>query len=299
MIGDTDFQVLTTPTPNDITTPDNDPTYSCNDMVSGNKDKIELRVDRENLPKSVVIYTNQQIKSLILTLLDSGANDSYFTDRALFTTYTPLSQATPSLGARQDLTFQIVKRGSVKLESVIDGEVKKITLNNMLHIPALRSNLISVLKLSEKGANVSFNNRFAFVTVKNGINIITATHLGQLYVVNINKGFASTFTTQAKKTAVSFNTWHCQLGHAGADSIKKLITKKLVDGLNTDRELMMKGRCENCIFGKHSTYPFNNHGIREEEVLERVHLDIWGPARVKSAGGASYFIMIIDGFLSF
>ena len=278
MIGDTDFQVLTTPTPNDITTPDNDPTYSCNDIVSGNKDKIGLRVGRENLPKSVVIYTNQQIKSLILTLLDSGANDYYFTDRALFTTYTPLSQATPSLGARQDSTFQIVRRGSVKLESVIDGEVKKITLNNMLHIPALRSNLISVLKLSEKGANVSFNNRFAFITVKNGINIITATRLGQLYVVDMNKGLASAFTTQAKKTAVSFDMWHRRLGHAGADSIKELITKKLVDGLNTDGELMMKGRCEDCIFGKHSTHPFNNHGIREEEVLERVHLNIWGPA---------------------
>jgi len=58
MIGDTDFQVLTTPTPNDITTPDNDPTYSCNDTVSGNKDKMGLRVDRENLPKSVVMHAN-------------------------------------------------------------------------------------------------------------------------------------------------------------------------------------------------------------------------------------------------
>jgi len=258
-----------------------------------------LQVDRENLPKSVVIYANQQIKSLVLTLLDSGASDHCFTDKALFTTYTLLSQATPGLGAGQDSIFQVVGRGSVKLESVIDGEVKKITLNNVLHIPGLRSNLILVSKLSEKGANVSFNNRFAFVTVKNSINIITATHLGQLYVVNINKGLTSAFTIQAKKTTMSFDMWHHQLGHAGADLIKKLITKKLVDRLNTDGELMMKRRCEDCIFRKHSTHPFNNHGIREEEVLERVHLDIWGPARVKSAGGASYFMMIMDGFSSF
>jgi len=113
------------------------------------------------------MYANQQIKSLVLTLLDSGASDYCFTDKALFTTYTLLSQATPGLGAGQDSIFQIVGRGSVKLESVIDGEVKKITLNNVLHIPGLRSNLILVSKLSEKGANVSFNNRFAFVTVKN------------------------------------------------------------------------------------------------------------------------------------
>ena len=162
-------------------------------------------------------------------MLDSGASDHCFTDRALFTTYTLLSQATPGLGAGRDSIFQIVGRDSVKFESVIDGEVKKITLNNVLHIPGLRSNLISVSKLSEKGANVSFNNRFAFVTVKNGINIITATCLGQLYVVDMNKGLASTFITQAKKTAVSFDTWHCRLGYVRADSIKELITKKLVD----------------------------------------------------------------------
>ena len=196
MIGDTDFQVLTTPTPNNITTPNNDPTYSCNDIVSGSKDKMGLRVSRENLLKSVVMHANQQIKSLVLTLLDSGANNHCFMDRALFTTYTPLSQATPGLGAGQDSTFQIIGRGSVKFESIIDGEVKKITLNNMLHIPGLRSNLISVLKLSEKEANVSFNNRFVFVTMKNGINIITATCLGQLYVVDINKGLASAVTLQ-------------------------------------------------------------------------------------------------------
>jgi len=57
-IRDTDFQVLTTPTPNDITTPDNDPTYSCNDIVSRNKNKMELRVGRENLSKSVIMHAN-------------------------------------------------------------------------------------------------------------------------------------------------------------------------------------------------------------------------------------------------
>jgi len=62
------------------------------------------------------------------------------------------------------------------------------------------------------------------------------------------------------------------------DSVKELITKRLVDGLNTNRELVMRRRYEDCIFGKHSTHPFNKPGTREDEVLERVHIDIWGPA---------------------
>ena len=63
------------------------------------------------------------------------------------------------------------------------------------------------------------------------------------------------------------------------DLVKELITKRLVDGLNTNGELVIRGRCEDCIFGKHSTHPFNKPGMRKEEVLERVHIDIWGPAR--------------------
>jgi len=101
--------------------------------------------------------------------------------------------------------------------------------------------------------------------VRNNINIITAICLGQLYVV---KGLTSTFTTQAKRTVVSFNIWYCWLGHVEANLIRELITKKLVDKLNTDEELIIKRRCEDCLFRKHSTHSFNNHGIREKEILE-------------------------------
>jgi len=78
-----------------------------------------------------------------------------------------------------------------------------------------------------------------------------------------------------------------------------LIIKRLVYGLNTNRELVMRGRCKDCIFGKHSTHPFNKLGTREEEVLERVHIDIWGPARMQLVGGALYFLIIMDSYLSF
>jgi len=154
IIGDIDFQILTTLIPNDITTSNNNPTYSYNNTVGGSKDIMELPVDKKNLSKTIVMHVNQQNKSLALTLLDFGASDHCFIDKTLFTTYTLLNQAIPSLGTGQDSIFQIIRKGSIKFELVIDRKVKKIILNNMLHTPNLRSNLISVSKLSKKGANI-------------------------------------------------------------------------------------------------------------------------------------------------
>ena len=150
-----------------------------------------------------------------------------------------------------------------------------------------------MLKLGEKGTNVSFNNNSAAVITRDGTKILTATRVGQLYAIDTTNWKLNAFAMETQGSVASFDTWHQQLGHAGVDSVKELITKRLVDGLNTNGELVMRGRCEDCIFGKHSTHLFNKPRLSEDEVLERVHIDIWGPARTQLAGGALYFLIIM------
>jgi len=48
-----------------------------------------------------------------------------------------------------------------------------------------------------------------------------------------------------------------------------------------------------------ATHLFNKRGYQETEILERIHIDIWGPSLTQSAGGAQYFMMLIDGYLSY
>lgn len=78
-----------------------------------------------------------------------------------------------------------------------------------------------------------------------------------------------------------------------------MAAKNLVDGMNIDGDMRMLGKYKDCIYGKHATHPFNDNGEREKEVLEHVHMDIWGPTSVHSAGGGLYFMLIIDGHSSF
>jgi len=78
-----------------------------------------------------------------------------------------------------------------------------------------------------------------------------------------------------------------------------MIMHRLVDGLNVYRDLKLDGQYEDCIFGKHTTYSYTAKGNREKEVLERIHINIWGPTQTRSAGGSLYFMIIVDGFSSY
>jgi len=75
-----------------------------------------------------------------------------------------------------------------------------------------------------------------------------------------------------------------------------MITENLVDGLNVCGESSIGGLCKDCIYSKHTIHPYNDNKSREKEILECVHIDIWRPYQIQSAGGALYFMVIMDGF---
>jgi len=78
-----------------------------------------------------------------------------------------------------------------------------------------------------------------------------------------------------------------------------MAVKTLVDGLNITRELTIEGRCKNCIFGKYSTYLFNNNKYQKIETLEKIHVDIWRLLLIQSAEGAHYFMLLMNGHSSY
>ncbi len=77
-------------------------------------------------------------------------------------------------------------------------------------------------------------------------------------------------------------------------------TKQLVDGLDIVPGMKeATGMCEDCIYGKQTNRPYDEVVTPETEMLERVHMDLWGPARVTSTGGAKYALLMTDGAVSY
>ena len=58
--------------------------------------------------------------------------------------------------------------------------------------------------------------------------------------------------------------------------------------------LDMQKVCEACQFGKHSRHAFTKERNMSERKLEIVHLNVWGPMRITSLVGSSYYVMFID-----
>jgi len=214
----------------------------------------------------------------------------------MFTSYTPFDKPSSGITAEEGLTFNVAGKGNVEFQTNVHRKKRTITLSDVLHTPGFRSNLISMSKLSIKGAEAHFKEDEAVIRTTNGIDIIVATCTGQLYMVNINKTLPTAFTAQSKQKSTSFATWHRCLAHVGAETICQIMTQNLVDGLNVSGEPSIGGLCKDCIYGKHTVHLYTENKMREKEVLEHVHIDIWSPSQVQFAGGASYFMIIMDSF---
>ena len=89
-----------------------------------------VKVDIANLSKNQDVFS---IKTNIPTLIDSGASDHCFAERSMFISYTPLDVAATRLSAGKDSTFGIIGRGTVGFVSIVNGQQKKITLDDALH----------------------------------------------------------------------------------------------------------------------------------------------------------------------
>ena len=89
------------------------------------------------------------------------------------------------------------------------------------------------------------------------------------------------------------------MGHVGVSSIVEMAKKGLVDGLDIVGDAEIQGKCEDCIYGKQTARPYDNATEHEKDVLQCVYIDLWGPARVRSTGGAEYMMVFNDGGSSF
>jgi len=238
----------------------------------------------------------------ILTLLDSGASDHCFITKSWFSSYNMILPPWRGNSAGKDSTFTIDGTGVAEFSTTIDSIASRIKINDALHTPQLQSNLISVSKLVGKGMTVAFEGETARVKRPDRVTILVAMKRGGLYIVvadNVVNGTSEVNTFQTKRKAMTFEVWHRRLGHAGAETITGMINSGLVDGLEVTGPTELKALYEDCIYGTHTTHPFHDSTTTETDPLERVYIDIWGPASTLSAGGSKYFMLIVDGAISY
>ena len=157
-------------------------------------------------------------------IIDSGASAHMTYRRALFTKYTTIQSFDVELGDKHKALA--VGKGTVALDLLVKGRAVKCILADVLHVPELGYNLISVSAMDEKGTTTSFNNGQCRIT-KNGRLLAQGFRNKGLYLLSLAQT-DRTIATAATANAASLQLWHARLGHVNAEGIKRISTMGIV-----------------------------------------------------------------------
>lgn len=201
-------------------------------------------------------------------LIDSGATDHICSDISYFSSVKRVDY---------DEFITIPDGSKVKIQHI--GAVKlkdNMILENVLHVPSLKFNLLSVHRLCK-----DLNYQMLFT--ENGCFLQDPLQKKrQIALGNIEDGLYTTQTADHKRQFASIccaattdsTTWHLRLGHT------PFSTLKLVPTLSHLKDNSKEVICTVCPQAKQTRFSFPHSTIKTKAVFELLHMDIWDPTRL-------------------
>ncbi|UYV70659.1 hypothetical protein LAZ67_8000192, partial [Cordylochernes scorpioides] len=192
--------------------------------------------------------------------------------------------------AEEERFIKAEAQDDVKLSTYTSEGKQDICITDVLYVPRLKSNLLSVRCLVNNGNKVYFEKGIAKIYNCKGDLIAEANEEDRMFIIktlprNLLSNKDNCLKAEDKCSAKTM--WHRRLGHLNEEYLDKMMKNNMVKGLNFDCQHLEK--CEPCILGKLTQNPFkaieNNHS---ERPLELIHMDLCGPMPTKSLGGANY-----------
>ena len=212
-------------------------------------------------------------------IVDSGATCHMCNDQTQFSDLRQLKENQEvTLGDGHHL--KATAEGTVKIETLLpDGTTQMCTMENVLYVPDLSYNLLSVAKASEARKISKFS---CELINHDGKTIAFATRVENLYYLEYCRKRQEVNVAGSKE-----KLWHRRYGHVGEQGLQKLASGRTVRKKSI-------GFCETCVSGKHHRCPFEHSSSRATDLLELVHSDVCGRMSNKSLGEGEYFLTFID-----
>ncbi|CAI7907382.1 unnamed protein product [Closterium sp. NIES-54] len=93
--------------------------------------------------------------------------------------------------------------------------------------------------------------------------------------------------------------WHHRLGHPSLPRLRGMASRTLVSGLPLSLPPLPLGpapNCVPCVEGRQCAAPHSSTFPPTEAPLQTLHMDVWGPARVRGQGHERYFLLVVDDY---
>ncbi|CAI7870799.1 unnamed protein product, partial [Closterium sp. NIES-53] len=249
--------------------------------------------------------------------LDSGASRSFFGDR---TTLTPLSRPVavslvdPS-GGPVLASFSTVLPCPAAPSGSLTG----------LYLPSFSTNLVSGADLQDQGVDqfTPASQRVTHCTcARTGRHLATFTRRpgSSLYTLSTasppvpasgqvaasSQVFAAASGSGPESAPCSCRLlshqtllWHHRLGHPSLPRLRGMASRVLVSSLPRTLPPLPPGpapTCVPCVEGRQRAAPHSSEFPPIDAPLQTLHMDVWGPARVRGQGHERYFLLVVDDY---
>lgn len=230
--------------------------------------------------------------------IDSGCTTHMSKHKDWFANFSSDESKEVTVANNQKITSSGTGNVKVKLKDNAER-----TITEVMYVPHVAANLLSVNKITEKGLICVFDNEKCSVYNQIDCKIqgqckVSASNIGGVY--RLDQAVESPSKMQdehvaALITAVSQEVWHRRLGHLSQKSMS-MLKNGLATGIYfQDKKEPIK--CVPCIEGKQTRNSFpKGMAKRAREKLELIHSDLCGPMSEPSWGGARYLLTFTDDY---
>ena len=234
-------------------------------------------------------------------ILDAGATEHMVDSKDILDDVEELPEPKKICTADSKNFLLATHRGNLRLKSCIGlKKYKNLELYNVLFIPHLNKNLISVRVFDDEGFKVTYSDRSCTVYDSNDQVILLGTRINNLYLLDVNLTDDKSYSLLTESQS-NLALWHKRMGHLGVKNLRKLVKENMGTGIEfKDTVKDEKFFCESCIIGKQKRLPFSNSEMpRTSRPLEVIHTDVCGPMSEATFLGQRYYVSFIDDFTHF
>jgi hypothetical protein len=183
-----------------------------------------------------------------------------------------------------------VVKGSGTTSLQLDSGIP-LHLNDVLFVPGMRRNLVSISALEDKGYKVVVSDGKVLAWHKN--SSMDSTNVIGVREDNLYRLTIHPIQALVHDSISLSKLWHRRLAHLHYRALPAL--GKMVTGLPPLR-VEHDGICRGCALGKNAKGTFSSSDSISKGILDLVHLDLYGPMTVASLSGYLYYVLFIDDY---
>ena len=221
---------------------------------------------------------------------------------SFFRSFTPILRDTWTVRGIGSSRLYVRGRGTIDFLTTVNGIENTFTVEDILYVPGLGTNLLSIAAVTDVGLSVHFIETRVAIS-QNQTTLMVGERIGKsLYHLAICPKLSNNHKTKysacfAVPSSTSMALWHQRLAHTSYRTISKMATNEEVHGLNIpNNKATPTHPCPGCLSGKMHRLPFPIGRTRANQTGQLIHADVCGPMHVPTPSGARFFVLFTDDF---